>query len=104
MRKSLATFGHLGANFAGGEEARLESQQETLKKGLADRAVTFTPDQLQEPLEISFNGSHASIDERGSKLNASRIKKNCAKAGLSGQVPVAQLILFLSPHTIFDSN
>lgn len=31
-----------------GEEARLESQQETLKKGLADRAVTFTPDQLQE--------------------------------------------------------
>ena len=76
MRRSLATFGRLGANFAGGEEARLESQQETLKKGLADRAVTFTPDQLQEPLEISCNGCHASIDERGSKLNASRCIKD----------------------------
>eukprot|EP00434_Breviolum_minutum_P006743 symbB.v1.2.005948.t1/scaffold346.1/size246720/17 len=30
------------------EEARLESQQETLRKGLAERAVTFTPDQLEE--------------------------------------------------------
>ncbi|CAK9000954.1 unnamed protein product [Durusdinium trenchii] len=30
------------------EEAKLESQQEELKKGLADRALVFTPDQLEE--------------------------------------------------------
>ena len=86
MRRSLATFGRLGANFAGGEEARLESQQETLKKGLADRAVTFTPDQLQEPLEISCFDRWKGIKAQRIKDKKELCQSRAFRAGACGTI------------------